>query len=747
MKKRIFAMLLVVALVLGLVPVGAYAAEAAPEAEGATLLPAEAEAGDENEPSTPTGHTDWTSLTSFTEGETYYIATADDLAALAALVNAGNNGEGCEFKLTADIDLSTKCGTELGNWTQIGNSSTNYFGGTFNGANHTISNLYLYNDKSTKVGGLFSYIKNATIKDVTLTGQMISIKSSVGCWAYQAENSTFSNCTNNASLTVGLEGKTAQSGGGFICAGKSVTFNNCVNNGNISGPYCAGFAYRCESGSNRFENCTNTGSVSNTFDKGAIIAGIICTKSGSSTAIELDSCKNTGNITATYKHAYGLVGANNAVVTNCENTGSVESKTNDACGIGDGKSFNGCINRGNVIGAKNAAGVCGSNAVTIINCINYGKVQSKSATNYCAGIIPRIASANAKTLSGCVNYGEVIGYANIGGIAGYISATATIKNCYNRGKVTGNSIEASKEGNIGGLIGSIQAQGNPTILIEACYNAGSITAVTPNVGGLIGGISSPDDGNNSITLADCYNAGDVTASANAGGMIGSATTTFTMQNCYSVASTVTATDGTAGMAFGSISAASALNTSNLFVRQISGLKTVYSDTSGMDINAVIPLTHAQMTDASFVTHLGTAFAKFSTDIYNGGEYSESDWATYTEYYGDYPYPILVSTCGASPLGERCNVQFLGAQYAKVTVNGYETYATTVTPGSEVRFTIETGDPEITVTSVAVGDTTLEATNGTYSHRGRSSSCICTATGRQAIPSPATTMWIPPITLR
>ena len=114
----------------------------------------ETEPGDETEPDDISlmsleGYTDWTSLSSFEENTAYYISSAKDLAALASLVNAGNNGSSCTFYLTDNIDLS-----EIENWTPIGNSTANYFGGTLDGQNFQISNLNVSAAKK-KAGGLF----------------------------------------------------------------------------------------------------------------------------------------------------------------------------------------------------------------------------------------------------------------------------------------------------------------------------------------------------------------------------------------------------------------------------------------------------------------------------------------------------------------------------------------------------------------------------------------------------------------
>ena len=53
-------------------------------------------------------------------------------------VKLKNAGEGLHFKLTADLDLSSVCGRDVGNWKAIGP-----FEGSFDGDGHKISNLYI----------------------------------------------------------------------------------------------------------------------------------------------------------------------------------------------------------------------------------------------------------------------------------------------------------------------------------------------------------------------------------------------------------------------------------------------------------------------------------------------------------------------------------------------------------------------------------------------------------------------------
>ncbi|MCH5143272.1 MAG: hypothetical protein J1G07_06160, partial [Clostridiales bacterium] len=101
------------------------------------------------------------------EGDTYLISSADELYTLSQT----DSDWGKNFKLTQDIDLSTVCGANLNgesvSWTRIGNDSKP-FKGTFDGDDHTISGLYI--DSTEGWQGLFGYVENGTIKNLTVKG-------------------------------------------------------------------------------------------------------------------------------------------------------------------------------------------------------------------------------------------------------------------------------------------------------------------------------------------------------------------------------------------------------------------------------------------------------------------------------------------------------------------------------------------------------------------------------------------------
>ena len=93
-------------------------------------------------------------------GNEVTVLNAGGLKWLAAKVNAGDTFEGKTVKLGANIDLNNE------NWTPIGYWTT--FNGTFDGQNHTISNLKHHGTEEDCYVGLFGYTENATIKNLTI---------------------------------------------------------------------------------------------------------------------------------------------------------------------------------------------------------------------------------------------------------------------------------------------------------------------------------------------------------------------------------------------------------------------------------------------------------------------------------------------------------------------------------------------------------------------------------------------------
>lgn len=105
------------------------------------------------------------------EKSTETIKTPEELVDFRDKVNSGLSYEGKTINLGANIDLSGVCGENIGNWTPIGNPSTTYFRGTFDGNYYTISNIYINTTKSRQ--GLFCF-NSATIRCLYVEGGSVS---------------------------------------------------------------------------------------------------------------------------------------------------------------------------------------------------------------------------------------------------------------------------------------------------------------------------------------------------------------------------------------------------------------------------------------------------------------------------------------------------------------------------------------------------------------------------------------------
>ena len=266
-----------------------------------------------------------------TQGNPYKIADGEELAYLSSLLSSSSTNSTYRaryYQLVADINLGGAA-----NWTPIGTTTTNYFGGNFDGAGHAITGLRI-EASGTDPYGLFGAISGGTVKNLTVGGTINSANTAsstsngVGGIAgtFTGTNSLLENCINKVNVTAG-----ENVGGlvGLINGSAAKTIRNCANLGSIRGTNNVGglagyFYYRCDitfsynrgevyaSGSNgragglsgymndsnaNIKNCYTTGAVSGTQNVGAAVGQRV---SGTVTdCFALDTLAQTGYVAGT----------------------------------------------------------------------------------------------------------------------------------------------------------------------------------------------------------------------------------------------------------------------------------------------------------------------------------------------------------------------------------------------------------------------------------------------------------------
>ena len=173
-------------------------------------------------------------------------------------------------------------------------------------------------------------------------------------------------------------------------------------------------------------------------------------------------------------------------------------------------------------------------------------VSSYSDPNhaYVGGIIGYSSKPNNLdySIDSCVNLGSVIfagnqsGFMHIGGIVGYLSSNANIRNCANYGSVT-HSGTVSSNAHIGGIVGESYGSSSNKVIIQNCLNYGTINhSGTTKYYLFIGGILGYSYGINNIE--NCVSGGKISSNkqakySNIGSIAGfDSSSKTTITHCY-----------------------------------------------------------------------------------------------------------------------------------------------------------------------------------------------------------------------
>jgi hypothetical protein len=238
----------------------------------------------------------------------YLIATAEELAWLATVVNESNTAYNDKhYKLINDIDLSNYQSGE--GWTPIGIFSDDYyntksFKGSFDGNNKKITGLKI-NTTSLRYAGLFGYVYDGTIKNLGVENADIVV------FVDEFLNGI---C---AGIVVGYIG-----GPNYSNSSKLI---NCYSTGTVSAKTPSPHFYAYAGGIAGYNygtlsNCYSTASVSansNSTTHGARAGGIV----GYNISSTISNCYSTGTVSANsnyYTYAGGIVGYNHySTLSNC----------------------------------------------------------------------------------------------------------------------------------------------------------------------------------------------------------------------------------------------------------------------------------------------------------------------------------------------------------------------------------------------------------------------------------------------
>ncbi len=418
------------------------------------------------------------------------------------------------------------------------------FTGTFDGNGKTIT--------LSGANAAFSEVNGATIKNLIIAGDVVKEEGNLDAAGASVYGyGKFDNITNKVNFSVSVTDTTKAFGGkigGIIAVvNGATTISNCKNEGTITlaleGPkadhYIGGIVGGTDDGKINgakliINNCTNSGAISST-QAAAYLGGII--GSARNVRLEMDSCVNTGNVTVqqkldpngvytgqaltdykngAYTAAAGMIGGTyqgqgkdglSVLMTNCTNNGKIEA-------VKGNNDFAQCLFVGGMLGRA-----LHNNKFRAINCTNTGAVIAPFEDNGWNGA------------GGMIGTLMTIGYTWSGKFDGLGNGEGEtiMENCKNTGAVTGK--------NAGGMWGSVYQMSvtNQVIKLQYCENSGAITGVQ-TAGGMIGQGSDSYSNASDITIKNCKNTGAVTADEKAAGIVatmpnlGSAKV-FTIDSC------------------------------------------------------------------------------------------------------------------------------------------------------------------------------------------------------------------------
>ena len=327
----------------------------------------------------------------------YLIATPEQLAGLAELVNTDREDfAGKHFRLTQDIYLNSFAeDSDTLKWTPIGRilydwntTDTCAFRGSFDGAGHTIHNIYYsggmgwgsdwdpyaWNSDITRLDlsvfykALFGVVDGGTIENVRMQGGLMSALAQSLLVVSVQEGSTIRNCHVEGNLRSSSEGLEMA---GLVYDNHGL-IENCTANVTAWGFDAAPIAvYNRKDGIIR--NCVAEGEVNITCH--AVGSGFVCNNEGL-----IENCESKTNVTAKLGtnpgrknalSAVGFVDQNSGVIRECAAHGKLSTDNTPVFATD----------------ISVVAGFCMTNTGRIESCYADGTYKDNSAGDFAARMV------------------------------------------------------------------------------------------------------------------------------------------------------------------------------------------------------------------------------------------------------------------------------------------------------------------------------------------------------------------------
>lgn len=452
-----------------------------------------------------------------TASDPYLIFYADQLNQVRNFLNR----DGVYFKLMSDIDLTDwiEQNNPSNGWQPIGVSSS-AFKGIFDGNNHTISGLTI-NRPSTENVGFFGYIDAATIKNLTVKGN-VEGGTHVGGICGAAGSVTFSNCNFTQGGSFGIKSHGNNSGGiaGYVTgqlivsqcscnatilgngdntggligyANDAVTMSNNQVRGNIKGTglYTGGIiGYILIYEQISLQKCIATGTVQGNDNVGGVVGGY--QRSGyKKTSDEINKCSFVGKLKGA-NNVGGILGYSFFMNTwhphydepSCSFTNSYAIVDIDATGdhigglIGKDEGYYDRWSVSNRYGDFTYVSIC---HYEISNSYSSGSISGK---NYVGGLV---GYKNRGSITKCFSNTSIYGTSHVGGIVGYGEGASDNSLTLKSNLSICNVVNAS-ESNAGRVYGSVGS--NVTIGANGSADEnGALTTCKVSIAGVVQDIS------------------------------------------------------------------------------------------------------------------------------------------------------------------------------------------------------------------------------------------------------------------